>query len=100
MTQTMWMRNLVVTALFFACASPEQKPEPATTVAPQQPAPEIKKMKYPITKKGDVVDDLHGTKVPDPYRWLEDPDANETKAWVESQNKVTFGWLERVPARD
>ncbi len=55
---------------------------------------------YPETKKGDVADDLHGTKVPDPYRWLEDADAADTKAWVEAQNRVTFGFLEQIPARN
>ena len=49
-------------------------------------------MKYPETKKGDVVDDYHGTKVADPYRWLED-DVRKSKDvadWVEAQNKVTI----------
>jgi prolyl oligopeptidase len=55
---------------------------------------------YPATRKADVVDDHHGTKVPDPYRWLEDPDSDETRAWVEAQNKVTFGYLEKIPHRD
>ena len=55
---------------------------------------------YPATKKIDQVDDYHGTKVADPYRWLEDPDSPETQAWVEAQNKVTFGWLAQVPSRD
>lgn len=59
-----------------------------------------KKSPYPISKRGEVVDDLHGTKVPDPYRWLEDPDAPDTVAWVEAQNKVTFGWLGKVATRD
>ena len=45
---------------------------------------------YPESKKVDVVDDYFGTKVADPYRWLEDDRAPEVAAWVESQNKVTF----------
>ena len=56
--------------------------------------------RYPEAKKVDVVDDYHGTKVPDPYRWLEDPDAPDTTAWVRAQNEVTFGYLERIPARE
>ena len=55
---------------------------------------------YPATRKGDVVDDHHGTKVPDPYRWLEDVDADETRAWVEAQNRVTFAYLEQIPQRE
>ena len=54
---------------------------------------------YPATRKTDVVDDYFGTKVADPYRWLEDDNSAETKAWVEAQNKVTFAYLEQIPAR-
>lgn len=54
---------------------------------------------YPPSRMVDHVDDYHGTKVADPYRWLEDDNAAETKAWVEAQNKVTFGYLEKIPAR-
>ena len=54
------------------------------------------KPEYPHTRKGDVVDDYHGTKVADPYRWLEDANSPETKAWVEAQNKLTFSYLEGV----
>jgi len=55
---------------------------------------------YPATRKGEVVDDYHGTKIADPYRWLEDDNAPETKAWVAAQNKVTFGYLEAIPQRN
>ncbi|MCF8346281.1 MAG: prolyl oligopeptidase family serine peptidase [Bacteroidales bacterium] len=57
-------------------------------------------LSYPETKKGDVVDNYHGTEVPDPYRWLEDDNSEETKAWVEAQKKVSFGYLESIPFRD
>lgn len=59
-------------------------------------------IKYPATKRVDHVDDYHGTKVPDPYRWLENDvrvDA-EVKAWVEAQNKVTFDYLAMLPERE
>jgi prolyl oligopeptidase len=55
---------------------------------------------YPVTQKGDVVDDYFGTKVPDPYRWLENDKAPEVKQWVEAENKVTFGYLEKIPFRE
>jgi prolyl oligopeptidase len=55
---------------------------------------------YPATKKVDVVDDYFGTKVPDPDRWLEDDNSEETKKWVEEENKVTFAYLEKIPFRE
>ena len=42
---------------------------------------------YPVTKKVDTVDNYHGTTIADPYRWLEDDNSEETKAWVKEQNK-------------
>jgi len=54
---------------------------------------------YPQARRGDQVDDYHGTKVADPYRWLEDTDSAETHAWVEAENKLTFGYLEQIPYR-
>lgn len=59
-----------------------------------------KKIEYPVTKKGDVVDTYFGTEVPDPYRWLEDDMSEETAAWVKEQNKVTYGFLETIPYRE
>lgn len=58
------------------------------------------KIVYPVTKKVDVVDDYFGTKVADPYRWLEDETSAETKNWIEDQNKVTFGYLDKIPFRE
>jgi len=55
---------------------------------------------YPITKKVDQLDDYFGTKVEDPYRWLEDDTAEEVKKWVEEQNKITFAYLENIPFRE
>jgi prolyl oligopeptidase len=54
---------------------------------------------YPETRKGDTVDDYFGTKVADPYRWLEDDHSKETGQWVEAQNKVTFAYLDKIPYR-
>jgi prolyl oligopeptidase len=54
---------------------------------------------YPVTTKSEVVDDYFGTRVADPFRWLEDDNSAETKAWVQAQNKVTFGFLEGIPQR-
>ena len=54
---------------------------------------------YPDARRGDQTDDYHGTKVADPYRWLEDTDSAETHAWVEAENKLTFGYLDKIPYR-
>ena len=54
---------------------------------------------YPVTARGSQVDDYHGTRIADPYRWLEDTESAETKAWVEAQNRITFGYLAAIPER-
>ncbi|GAB4546199.1 MAG: prolyl oligopeptidase family serine peptidase [Phycisphaerales bacterium] len=57
---------------------------------------------YPTTQKVDVVDEYHGTPVPDPYRWLEEDvrESQRVEDWVEAQNDVTFGYLRSIPGRD
>ena len=57
---------------------------------------------YPETKTVDQVDDFHGTKVDDPYRWLEDDvrESEDVAAWVEAENKLTFDYLKKIPGRD
>jgi prolyl oligopeptidase len=55
---------------------------------------------YPTTKKIDHIDTYHGERVADPYRWLEDDNSAETKAWVEAQNKVTRSYLDAIPERE
>jgi prolyl oligopeptidase len=62
--------------------------------------PVKKTIEYPVTKKGEVVDDYFGTKVPDPYHWLENDMSPETSEWVKEENKVTFGYLEKIPYRN
>ena len=66
-----------------------------TLLSSAQTAP----LTYPQARRSDQVDDYHGTKVADPYRWLEDTDSAETHAWVEAENKLTFGYLEQIPYR-
>ena len=54
---------------------------------------------YPETARGAVVDDYHGTRIADPYRWLEDPDAPATRDWITRQNTLTHQFLGALPAR-
>ncbi len=62
---------------------------------------DIKTLPYPVTRTDTtVVDDYHGTLIKDPYRWLEDDNSEETKAWVEAQNAVTQDYLSQIPFRD
>ena len=66
----------------------------SSSPAPDSPVP---RWAYPSTRQADVVDEYHGVKVADPYRWLEDDNSPETKAWVDAENAVTFGYLRRIP---
>jgi len=63
-----------------------------TSVAAQQ-------LQYPKPRKVNQVDDYHGTKVADPYRWMEDDNSPETASWVKAENAVTFPYLEAIPFR-
>ncbi len=84
------MKNLffvLLTALLILSCNTEKK------------APSEMALSYPETKQVDTVTTYFGTDVKDPYRWLEDDMSDETAAWVESQNKVTFGYLDQIPYR-
>ncbi len=67
----------------------------------KQPAAQgsMQKMVYPQARKSDQVDEYHGTKIADPYRWLENPDSAESRVWIEAQNKITFDYLNQIPER-
>ncbi|MGH9931924.1 MAG: hypothetical protein ACREA9_22215, partial [Pyrinomonadaceae bacterium] len=95
---------LALSVLFVSRLTPQsraqqgQKMSPAPAGDSASGAPSIV---YPETKKGDTVDDYFGTKVADPYRWLEDDTAvsPDVASWVEAENKVTFAYLEKIPFR-
>ena len=74
---------------------------PSTAPGPHAvPATPRQRLRYPDTKRGEQVDDYHGTRVADPYRWLEDVDAPDTRAWIDAQNAVTSDFLAAIPERD
>ncbi|MDA7500950.1 prolyl oligopeptidase family serine peptidase [Akkermansiaceae bacterium] len=56
-------------------------------------------LSYPDSKPGKTVDTLHDIKVPDPYRWLEDLNSDQTSAWVKAQNSLTDSYLDAIPGR-
>ena len=65
----------------------------------QQPAERYSVKAYPETRKDTVVDDYFGTKVADPYRWLENDTCAETADWVKAQTEVTNDYLSHIPFR-
>ncbi len=77
--------STAIAALILAAVACRERPQPNMT--------------YPATAKGDVVDDYFGTKVPDPYRWMEDLDSPAVADWVAAQNRVTVDYLEKLPMR-
>ncbi|HSE12366.1 MAG TPA: hypothetical protein VLB69_07015, partial [Rudaea sp.] len=89
---------LIIAALAACQNTPAQK---SATPMPNEKQPDQSAaLTYPTTKTVAQTDDFHGVKVADPYRWLEDLDAPETRSWIEAQNKVTFGYLARIPGRE
>ncbi|HUS20378.1 MAG TPA: prolyl oligopeptidase family serine peptidase, partial [Terriglobales bacterium] len=86
--------NLLALAFLLAALPLVAQSMPAAAAPAPRP-----KLSYPEVKKTDQVDDYHGTKVADPYRWLENADSEETRAWVEAENKVTFDYLNQIPER-
>ena len=56
-------------------------------------------LSYPDSKPGKTVNTLHDIKIPDPYRWLEDLNSEQTSAWVKAQNSLTDSYLDTIPGR-
>jgi prolyl oligopeptidase len=95
------MKNLFVFScliLLSACSSTEST-GPGTDVAATR-AGNDSSLAYPQTPRVDHVDVYHGMRVSDPYRWLEDAGAAQTKQWIETQNALAQPYLESIPARE
>ena len=71
----------------------------ACVAAAEAPGPSDRPLTYPETRTVDVVEAHHGIKVADPYRWMEDVDAPDVKAWIAAQNRLTFRYLAEIHAR-
>lgn len=84
MNTRMYTAILAATALVASCKNP-------MTITP---------LPYPVARMDSTVDDYHGTRVADPYRWMEDDQSAETAAWVAEENAVTADYLGRIPYRD
>ncbi len=87
---------VLVLPLLLGC--PKAEPPAAAVPAPPVALP-LAAIRYPAAPLGDVADTWWGTPVPDPYRWLEDPDAPPSRAWIEAENALTRGWIDAVPDR-
>ena len=57
-------------------------------------------LSYPDAPRAEIIDTLHGTAVPDPYRWLENIDAEDTRRWVEAESRLAEDFLAAIPARE
>ncbi len=90
-----------VAALVFALHSPTAAPPAPDPHGVKLPiAPSVRRsIAYPEARRGSVVDDYYGVRVADPYRWLEDLDALETRSWIEAQNRVTSDFLAQIGER-
>lgn len=66
----------------------------------QQCNPQPRTYSYPLSKQVDQIDAYHGVKVNDPYRWLEDGNSDDTRAWVSAQNKMSQDFFAQIPARE
>jgi prolyl oligopeptidase len=80
----MTLRKVAICFLVLSAALMAQ----SNSLLPAKSAVDYPKLEYPKAKTVDQVDDYHGVKVADPYRWLEDTDSAETHAWVEAENKL------------
>lgn len=90
-------RRFLISQLLALTAWSADTSEPAAPAA-STPA-RSERLAYPFARKDSVVDDYHGVRVADPYRWLEKLDSTETKAWVAAEARVTDSYLKGIPAR-
>lgn len=93
-------KQTLACAVLVALSGCSEPTNTATNKEAKAPMSQANSVNYPVTKKGNVVDNYFGETLADPYRWLEDDMSAETASWVKAQNKVTFSYLEQIPYRD
>ena len=93
-------KKTLACAVLVALSGCSEPTNTATNKEAKAPMSQANSVNYPVTKKGNVVDNYFGETLADPYRWLEDDMSAETASWVKAQNKVTFSYLEQIPYRD
>jgi len=96
------MRAAIPAALSLALAACSHGPTaavPSAGAAAPQAADAGVRFDYPVARKVDVVDDYHGTRVADPYRWLEDPSSPGYREWIDAENALTERVLSSIPDR-
>ncbi len=71
-----------------------------STVVPPLSSETTSALTYPAARKVEQTDDYFGTRVSDPYRWMEDVDSAELKTWVDAENELTQSYLAEVPSRE
>ena len=83
-----------------ACSHGAPAATPTGSAAAARPATDAGvRLDYPVARKVDVVDDHHGTRVADPYRWLEDPSSPGYREWIDAENTLTERFLSTIPDR-
>ena len=92
----------VLALVAFGCSHSAPAPAPATAAAPVRVDAGVATptLAYPVARTVDVVDDYHGTRVADPYRWLEDPTSPGYEEWIAAENALTERFLSTIPDRE
>ncbi len=88
---------MLLAVTLFACGGGGSPP---ATSAPSQPETKGSSPDYPPTRRDDVVDQIHGAQVADPYRWLEDASKPDVQAWMTAQHDFTRAYLDKLPRRE
>ena len=92
--------SVVAALVLSACQTPVTTKSTSPTMSNDARRGEAAALTYPVAKTVAQSDDYHGTKVADPYRWMEDLDAPATREWIEAENKVTTAYLDGLAGRD